>query len=167
MTREEKLKLLNRLLEIEEKNDIGNLTTTERREFQQWFEVLEQEPCEKTQMVDKSTFSQEQYRADLQSAFDCGKASADCEDAISRQAARKIILDEFEGWPTDEEVAQLKRLTKQIDELPSVTPKQKMGHWIHFAWSDDCSECGWSTGKYESPTKYCPNCGAKMGESEE
>lgn len=38
---------------------------------------------EKTQMVDKSNFSQEQYRADLQCAFDCGKASVECEDAIS------------------------------------------------------------------------------------
>ena len=45
-----------------------------------------------------------------------------CDDCISRQAAKKIIFDEFEGWPTDEEVAQLKRLTKQFDDLPSVTP---------------------------------------------
>ena len=50
-----------------------------------------------------------------------------CEDCISRKDAKKIIFDEFEGWPTDEEVAQLKRLTKQFDELPSVTPKPK---WI-------------------------------------
>lgn len=44
MTREEKVNLLNVLLEIEEKNDIGNLTSTDRREFQQWVEDLEQEP---------------------------------------------------------------------------------------------------------------------------
>ena len=44
MTREEKVNLLNELLEIEEKNDIGNLTSTDRREFQQWVEDLEQEP---------------------------------------------------------------------------------------------------------------------------
>ena len=43
MTREEKVNLLNTLLEIEEKNDIGNLTRTDRREFQQWVEDLEQE----------------------------------------------------------------------------------------------------------------------------
>ena len=45
--------------------------------------------------------------------------------------------------------------------------KQKTGHWIHFAQSDDCSECGWSTGKYISPSNYCPNCGAKMVEPQE
>lgn len=44
MTKEEKIELLNILLEIEEKNDIGNLTSTDRREFQQWAEELEQEP---------------------------------------------------------------------------------------------------------------------------
>lgn len=44
MTRQKKVTLLNELLEIEEKNDIGNLTSTDRREFQQWVEDLEQEP---------------------------------------------------------------------------------------------------------------------------
>jgi len=39
---EEKVNLLNELLEIEEKNDIGNLTSTDRREFQQWVEDLGQ-----------------------------------------------------------------------------------------------------------------------------
>lgn len=43
MTRKEKIELLNRLLEIEEKNDIGNLTRAERGEFQQWVKALEQE----------------------------------------------------------------------------------------------------------------------------
>ena len=47
MTREEKLELLNRLLEIEEKNDIGNLTRTDRREFQEWARTLEQETVSK------------------------------------------------------------------------------------------------------------------------
>ena len=47
MTREEKSNLLNELLEYEEKNDIGNLTRADRREFQQWIsEALEQEPCD-------------------------------------------------------------------------------------------------------------------------
>ena len=47
MTREEKTNLLNELLKYEENNDIGNLTRTERREFQQWIsKALEQEPCE-------------------------------------------------------------------------------------------------------------------------
>lgn len=47
-----------------------------------------------------------------------------CEDCISRHAAKKIIFDEFEGWPTDDEVARLKRLTRQLDNLPSITPQE-------------------------------------------
>lgn len=41
-------------------------------------------------------------------------------DLISRQAAKRIIYDEFEGWPTEEEIVQMKRLIKNLDELPSV-----------------------------------------------
>lgn len=52
-----------------------------------------------------------------------------------------------------------------LDDL--VRTVNKTGHWIHFAASDDCSECGWSTGKYISPSNFCPNCGVKMLESEE
>ena len=37
-------------------------------------------------------------------------------------------------------------------------------HWIHWSRSDECSNCGYDTGKYESPSKYCPACGAKMDE---
>lgn len=63
MTRQEKVDLLNELLEIEEKNDIGNLTSTNRREFQQWVEDLEQEPIlnkisaeiDKARFIDKDT----------------------------------------------------------------------------------------------------------------
>ena len=46
-------------------------------------------------------------------------------------------------------------------------PQPKTGHWIHFASSDDCSECGWSTGRYISPSKYCPGCGCLMVEQQE
>lgn len=39
MTREEKIALLDELLKIEERNDIGNLTSKERAEFQEWVRV--------------------------------------------------------------------------------------------------------------------------------
>ena len=47
-----------------------------------------------------------------------------CEDAISRQDAKRIIYDEFEGWPTEEEIVQMKRLIKHLDELPSVSTEK-------------------------------------------
>ena len=116
MTKEEKANLLNELLEYEENNDIGNLTRIERREFQQWIsEALEQEPCE-TQMIDKSNLSQEQYKADLQSAYDCGRASVKpCEDAISRADAVKVAS----GYCHPNNIAE------ELAKLPPVTPKEE------------------------------------------
>ena len=48
MTREEKECLLSKLIEIEEKNDIGNLTRNERAEFQLWIKeiTLNPHPCD-------------------------------------------------------------------------------------------------------------------------
>ena len=36
------------------------------------------------------------------------------------------------------------------------------GKWIHFSRGDQCSECGYDTGKYEEGRNFCPNCGADM-----
>ena len=55
-----------------------------------------------------------------------------------------------------------------IEDLPSVTPKQKMGHWKRISMDKyvqhamafyRCSECG---GDIIGEHNYCPNCGAKM-----
>lgn len=41
-----------------------------------------------------------------------------------------------------------------------------MDRWVHYAQTDECPHCGWETGKYESPSRFCPGCGAKlMGET--
>lgn len=88
------------------------------------------------------------------------------EDCISREQALKVFAEKCagecacceyngSGYDTAENC-------KLIKSLPSVNPQPKTGYWIHFASGDDCSECGWSTGKYISPSKYCPGCGAKM-----
>lgn len=83
--------------------------------------LLEQEPCE-TQMIDKSNFSQEQYKADLQSAYDCGKASVKpCEDAISREDALMALTGEWTEL-TDE---MIHRFIKRIKKLSPVTPQPK------------------------------------------
>lgn len=84
-------------------------------------------------------------------------------DVISREAVRNIVEDIRDCISVEGYWAILERLKM----LPSVKQEPKTGHWLHFATSDDCSECGWSTGKYISPSKYCPNCGAKMVEPQE
>ena len=36
------------------------------------------------------------------------------------------------------------------------------GRWIELSRTSKCSECGFETGRYEPPRRYCPECGAKM-----
>ena len=85
-----------------------------------------------------------------------------CKDAISREA----VLNTFDNWINNGDYST-KDLRKLYEQLSPVTPSRRKGHWIHFASSDDCSECGWSTGKYISPSRFCPNCGAEMVGSQE
>lgn len=45
MTKKEKIDLLNELVELEERNDIGSLLRSERREFQYWVnEIIDAVP---------------------------------------------------------------------------------------------------------------------------
>lgn len=86
------------------------------------------------------------------------KEQESCEDAISRQAVLEIAKSSNSNW-IDNSV-----LFKKVNELPPVTPKPKMGHWIFDEVLDRhyyCSECKSMGVDYWD---YCPNCGAKMQE---
>lgn len=82
-----------------------------------------------------------------------------CEDCVSRQAAINACLD---GWNKD-----FKEIVTDIRTLPPVTPTHKTGKWkrkiVDDGYNADwkCSECGYKE-MTDFPTKYCPNCGAKM-----
>lgn len=63
-------------------------------------------------------------------------------------------------------------IDEQCDHLIEVEPV-KYGHWIFINVTDDssvrkdeCSNCGYilTSYNYNMPTRYCPNCGAKMME---
>jgi len=133
--------------------------------------ALEQKPCED---------------ATLKEIFCIGceyKEQEPCNDAISRQA----VLEYIEGSGAELGHSSENELVCQdIKEMPPVTPQQKMGRWVEEIISVGtrkvfCSECGCpppfehvSTGDVYSAggcgvinkTKFCPNCGAKMSESE-
>lgn len=92
-----------------------------------------------------------------------------CEDAISRADVKKYLsAPDANG---DRVIYE-----SDLDLLPSVTPHPKNGHWIEKDGLDgdiyyDCSECCESFCLIDgTPTdnlyNYCPNCGAKMTESE-
>ena len=117
-----------------------------------------------------------------------------CEDAISRAEAIKAICGDKCDLTPDKclngiigDCVQI----RPIKDLPSVEPKPKTGHWIEDAetyykainekgggvnentpyFTDDiaCSECLAKFSVIDNETqrfKCCPNCGAKMSESE-
>ena len=78
------------------------------------------------------------------------------DDLISRQAVLELVGN------YDLSMGQV---VKAIHALPSVTPKEKTGHWIRQ--TDDhhdyyeCEHCGIAVGR-DDIKNYCPNCGAKM-----
>ncbi len=93
-----------------------------------------------------------------------------CEDTISRQE----VLKQINCWIGGGEYRYTNAtdyLTKRVQDIPSVNPQPKTGHWITtktFMHNGEfyCDKC-----KCESPKNekwdYCPNCGAKMFEPQE
>ena len=83
-----------------------------------------------------------------------------CEDAISRKALLKMQyrIDDSATLSTRDVVN-----VEDIEDAPSVTPKEKVGHWEDSSNGWMCSICD---REYSYDTNYCPNCGARM-ESEE
>jgi hypothetical protein len=97
------------------------------------------------------------------------KVEQPCEDAISREEAIRVAEQgQIQGYEWQ---------FKKLCNLPSVTPQRKTGKWIILDECANegvyCSECHKKVFKLEfSPTmkwqnfEYCPNCGARMIESE-
>ena len=105
------------------------------------------------------------------------------DDAISRQAALDAFgvsekTRKYGGDHSGYGTMMLYEIQQTLEDLPSVTPKQRTGHWI---MSDDglyrpiCNNCGAHPWKGYIPTveeatkafKYCPTCGIKMVEPQE
>ena len=101
-----------------------------------------------------------------------------CEDAISRHDAIRLADELKDDLPDDEQMADIvtahnegiSEYQTKLSLLPSVIPKQKMGHWIPLRCDMyDCSECDRTYTSFKLGTcdaDFCPGCGAKMRESE-
>ena len=88
------------------------------------------------------------------------------DDLISRQAAIDALKEKVFHNLSDEFYGAM----QVLDELPSVQPERKTGHWIKTArWGRVyyCNQCrnyldfdGVNAGR--GSTNFCPNCGADM-----
>ena len=118
----------------------------------------------------------------------CKEEQEPCEDAISRQAVLEVI--DAKAWEFCDYLISKNRNDEQKpvshfadnlrecvrEELPSVKPQPKTGHWIRCLIRNEkggcigakmiCSECG-NDNKHDEYMIYCPNCGAKMDERRE
>ena len=105
-------------------------------------------------------------------------------DLISRQAAIDAMYALCDTGETLKENPwrdnpYIDAIIDALDNLPSVTPQQKMGRWIFiktifdkYGCTVECPSCHkkWKTYdeiRWKKENKYCPNCGAKMIESQE
>ena len=65
------------------------------------------------------------------------------------------------GESTIDRLAAIEDILGDEYELTDVAPVRH-GRWIELSRSSRCSECGFETGRYEPPRRYCPECGARM-----
>lgn len=94
-----------------------------------------------------------------------------CEDCVSREWLKNAIHNFYKGLihtSTEEDIQAY------IDVAPSVKPKPKIGRWIEVTngrGGHECDLCHEYAPSYQSGdehlSQYCPNCGAKMTESED
>jgi len=78
----------------------------------------------------------------------------------NKDAKEYLIAHCYPDYPDEGKVMWDRAMHKAITVL-SESERQE-GKWLHFANSDDCPFCGYSTGKYERGRNYCPDCGARL-----
>ena len=100
------------------------------------------------------------------------------DDAISRQAALDAFgLSEktrkYGGDHSGYDTMMLYEIQQTLEDLPTVTPKQRTGHWIIHGEPPinviECSECGQKYhNHYCQPlAHFCSMCGCRMVEPQE
>ena len=160
MTREQAIAYFKRHL------DLYCVDGISREAEEMAIKALEQQPCEDWYDIPSNEMNLKQAR---QAVRDLRKFVMDnhilpklqsCEDAVSRQAVKDII----HKYKNDSECL-ISWAMDSICDLPSVTPKRRVGEWKkneHTFWT--CSECGLVNKYNRVQYAYCPNCGAKMVE---
>lgn len=139
------------------------------------YEALESQPCEDTVSCNYTTEEiAKSFIEDVESVKDQldGQTSEDC---ISRQALLDI-LEKPMNWTDSEAELQEQRdyggFVELLKSMPSVIPSRPRGEWIPILGKRGarltcrCSVCLGSP-YHGVESKFCPNCGADMRESED
>lgn len=136
--------------------------------------------------IHKTIFDSDWWNAEYKEPTTKNDLRVDC---ISRESVLKLIYDYKENHSNDREhypinYGTLLDMIRWVCNLPSVTPQEpKKGHWEHgrelfrvfmgdtlkgINYEDwHCSNCHCVVEQSIKPKwSYCPNCGAKMAESE-
>ena len=92
-----------------------------------------------------------------------------CDDVISRADAQtEIMMFAGNEKNNDEIYIKVSDAIQLLRESPSVTPKQKTGYWIDHDKHIECDKCKtWFLKDHLIRKSYCPNCGAKMVDTQE
>ena len=88
-------------------------------------------------------------------------AQQPCEDCISREAMWKVVHE----CETHNSPSWVWR--EMLSQLPSVQPTRPTGKWIDVGVEGLVFKCSLCGDKNTIESHYCPNCGARMEESEE
>lgn len=179
----EKARDLLAMIKVKEPNELvvnswwGNFVKDYKDALQMAIEALEQKSCEDL-INQRATTCRHGGHCEWVACDKCNHYEPDalnqqsC-DAISRQVVLDIVNNPLNI-----------RLDAIIKALPSVTPKENTGKWIDEADDIDaqfgrheykCSVCGRIANYYVGGNEcwwdiykpnFCPNCGAKMVESQ-
>lgn len=85
------------------------------------------------------------------------------DDLISRQAAIELIESEYRRWGEEYGITDV---LCDLDDMPAAEPRK--GKWIDYCGGVKCDQCGFECDDtyYLGEANYCPNCGARMEESD-
>ena len=185
MTREEAISRIKNHMIIHKMNEPRAILIDEALAMA--IKALEQEPCREADdyeneisdlynHLDIVEYDKERLREEVTTLEEKLKGlSAELCDAISRQAAIDAMCALCNTGETLKENPwrdnpHIDAIIDALDNLPSVTPQPKTGHWIIEVWNNKehhtCSNCQHVV-TYEPCYHYCPYCGANMVEPKE
>lgn len=130
--------------------------------FKELAEIMTEEEIQEIVTEAKEKAREQISEIESEHAVLCNNFTESSQDCISRKAVNKLKKYRF-SYDTNTTIPKSDVFVKisDITNLPSVNPPRPEGKWIH----NNCSICNYNVNPWNN-TPYCPNCGAKMEESE-